>query len=95
MDRLWDRIREGLKDGFQMAIEKTEELSRLGRIKMEISSLHSEIRKLFTELGGEIYSVYKEKGKLTKTEKITEVLKKIEELEEKLKEKEEELKEFE
>ncbi len=87
MDNLLDKIR----DGFQVVFERTEEFSKMGKIKIEISSIHRQIEGLFTELGGEIYTVYKEKGRLGTNDKIKKILTGLENLEEELKKKEEEL----
>ncbi len=54
-EKLWDDIRQGFKDGVQYTVQKTEELTRIGRLKLDIHSQKKKIERRFTELGGLVY----------------------------------------
>ena len=57
---LWENLKKGLEQGIKTITEKTEELTELGRLKLEIMSIKREIEKNFVELGGRIYQLMKE-----------------------------------
>jgi hypothetical protein len=57
---LWENLKKGLEQGIKTITEKTEELTELGRLKLEILSIKREIEKYFVELGGRIYQLMKE-----------------------------------
>ncbi|MEO0135596.1 MAG: hypothetical protein ABIK59_04840, partial [candidate division WOR-3 bacterium] len=70
-----------------------EDLSKKGRLKMQISSLNREIDKKFSYLGGLVYQLINEgKTDIAEDEKVKEVILEIKKLEEELKLKEEEYK---
>jgi hypothetical protein len=57
---LWENLKKGLEQGIKTITEKTEELTELGRLKLEILSVKREIEKDFVELGGRTYQLMKE-----------------------------------
>ena len=59
MEKLWERIRKSVVEGATYAAEKTEELTKLGRAKIDILNLKHKISKSFTELGGVAYESLK------------------------------------
>lgn len=59
MEKLWERIRKSVVEGAAYAAEKTEELTKLGKAKIEILNLKHKISKSFTELGGIAYESLK------------------------------------
>jgi hypothetical protein len=59
-DDLWSQIRQGLKDGIQYTVQKTEELTRIGRLKLEIASQKRRLARLFGELGARTYALLSE-----------------------------------
>jgi len=54
-DNLWDDVRSWLTDATRTAIREAEDLSRRGRLKMEIINLSRKIEKQFCKLGGLTY----------------------------------------
>ncbi|MBN1290322.1 MAG: hypothetical protein JXB48_00660 [Candidatus Latescibacteria bacterium] len=62
MGELWEKIRKSVVDGVQIAAEKTEEYTKIGKAKIEILNLKRKISKSFTELGGIMYESIKEKS---------------------------------
>jgi hypothetical protein len=62
---LWDRVNERLGVARKMAadlLDMAEDLSRRGRMKLEIYNLHSDVRDAMAELGGRIYELHVEQG---------------------------------
>ena len=60
MEKLWERIKKSVTEGATYAAEKTEELTKLGRAKLDILTVKRKISKAFTELGGIAYESLKE-----------------------------------
>lgn len=52
---LWDDVRSWLTDATRTAIREAEDLSRRGRLKMEIIGLSRKIERQFCRLGGMVF----------------------------------------
>jgi len=93
MGSLWEDIKKTVKQGVSVAAEKTEEYTKIGKLKVEIMNMKRNLDKTFAELGQEAYTNLKglKKGGLTKNEKITELLSKIDDQKAALKGKEDEI----
>ena len=50
-DTLWDNLRQGLRDGLQFTVKKTERLTRIGRLKLDILSVRRQMDRKHAELG--------------------------------------------
>ena len=90
MEKLWEKVKKSLTDGYNVAAEKTEELTKLGKLKIDILNTKRKISKQFTELGGTVYEASKD-GKTTqvmKTPEVEAIMSSIKTLEEELSEKE-------
>jgi hypothetical protein len=83
MTALW----ENLKKGFQTVTDKTEEMTRIGRLKLAIIAVKRDIEKGFIELGGRVYHIQNTKSKIdiSQDDQIKAVSAKIKEYEKKLK----------
>ncbi len=92
MASLWEKVKNWLEDTTKQVLKETEDLSRKGRLKMQINSLNREIDKKFSYLGGLVYQWVNENKIDITDEKIKEVITEIKKLEEELKLKEEEYK---
>jgi len=86
MENLWFKIKKGLTDGYQNLSHKTEELTQIGRLKLEIIAVKRDIEKAFIELGGRVYQVFQENGEVNQLsdQEINKLVKEIKELETKL-----------
>jgi len=100
MATLWDTIKKGLKDGAKIAKEgvyvaadKAEELSKKGKVKIEISNIKRKIEKNFTELGGKVYHLIQEEKveNVAEKDEIKKLLDTISAFEGEMKKKEKEL----
>jgi len=63
MGSLWEDIRDGIRDGIELVVDKTEEYSKIGKIKVDIIGIKRNIEKGFSELGGRTYEILKENKK--------------------------------
>jgi hypothetical protein len=55
VESLWDRVTQSLKEGFLTAAEKTEELAKVGKGKLDLMAIRHKISHTFAELGGKVY----------------------------------------
>ncbi len=59
-ESLWEKIKQGLREGAATAAEKAEYLGKLGRARLDIARTRHTIHDAFTELGGQIYEQLKD-----------------------------------
>lgn len=94
MDTLWDKVKQNLGEWYSAAYDKTDELARIGRKKIDIVGINREIEKHLSELGGRVYDMIN-KGKkgvaVTGDKGVVDIIARTKELEEQLKLKEEEI----
>jgi hypothetical protein len=62
MDSLWEKVKKGVSAGASIAAEKAGELSRIGKMKLDIAGVNRDINKTFTELGGIAYHLLSEEN---------------------------------
>ncbi|HPC35708.1 MAG TPA: hypothetical protein P5268_03950 [Candidatus Marinimicrobia bacterium] len=101
MAGIWDDIKKGV-GGFaskaaekagelsREAAEKAEEMTQLGKIKLDIFQIKRDIDKKYTDMGRVVYSLLNQETKtnVTKDENVIKLVNDLKELEKKLKEKE-------
>ena len=93
MDSLWEKVKKEVSAGASVAAEKAGELSRVGKIKMDIAGVKRDINKTFAELGGFVYHLLaREKApKVVDQEEVKRLLEQMKTLEVNLQTKEAEL----
>jgi len=93
MANLWDDIARTIREGVDTVVEKTEELTKIGRIKVDILNIKRNVEKNFSELGGRVYQlISKEKNAAISTDKeAKEIIECIKILEKELDDKKSEL----
>ncbi|MBU8923493.1 MAG: hypothetical protein KOO63_16885 [Bacteroidales bacterium] len=95
MESLWDKVKGNLIDWYGTAYDKTDELARIGKKKIEMAGVNRAIEKHLSELGGRLYDLITVQGHCdNRTTDDSEVLKLVDEirdLEEQLKVKEDEI----
>ncbi len=98
MDTLWDRVRKNLIEWYEVASDKTEEVARVGRRKIEMTGINRSIEKRMVELGGRVYDLISVEGhrgnKTADDDKVRKLVKEIGRLEEELEIKEQEIKDI-
>lgn len=91
MDTLWDKVKKNLVDWYGTAYEKTDELARIGKKKIEAAGVNRAIEKHLSELGGKVYDLIDVQGKggvIAKDSDVARLVGEIRDLEEELKAKE-------
>lgn len=89
LDGPMERVRKGLTD----ALDVAEDLTRKGRLKLEIQGWRGEIRTQMTELGGRVYQLAVEESAadVLADDTVTTIFARIKDLERKITETEQEL----
>lgn len=93
MSSLWEDIKKTVMEGVTIATEKTEEYTKIGKVKVEILSVKRNVEKAFAQLGGEVYTLLVDK-KVTDVAgnpKVKQLIEKINGLKKSLKAKEKEI----
>lgn len=94
MESLWDKVKKNIVEMYEVAYDKTDELARIGKKKVEMMGLNRAIEKHLSELGGRVYDlieVQQRKSGIVRDEKVKELVIEIKDLENQLKLKEEEI----
>jgi hypothetical protein len=86
MNTIWNKIKQGVSKGYQTFAEKTEEMTQIGRLRVEIIALKRDIEKAFIELGGRFYQSIEDKTEkeILNDQKVITLLKHIKNKENKL-----------
>lgn len=94
MSTFWESLKKNLQQGVQTVSEKTEEITKIGRLKIEVIAVKRDIEKSFVELGGRVYDILqnKKKASIAKDEEIKNLITQVEKFEKKLHELEERIK---
>lgn len=89
MSALLDSIREGL----ELVIDKTEEYSRIGKLKVDIFGIKRNIERQFVELGGRVYELMtaEQTPDIRKDEECKKIVETVKSLEKQLQDKEAEI----
>jgi len=60
MDSMWEKIKKGLKDGAALSMEKIEEYTKLGKLKVEELAAKRKIERNFVDIGERAYDLIEE-----------------------------------
>ena len=90
MSTLWEDIKRAVKDGYITAAGKTEELTKIGKTRLDIASLKRKMEKKFNQLGSTVYRRLSDEtaSEEEKAEKISTLVKEIQQLEQDIRENE-------
>ncbi len=56
-DNVLDMVKKGLKDGAALSMEKIEEVSRIGKLKIEEFSAKRKIERNFVDMGERVFEL--------------------------------------
>lgn len=89
----WENLSSMFKKGVSTVAKKTDEYTKIGKIKVDIIGIKREIDKQFTLLGGKVYQLIVEENstKIATNEEVKQIIDTVKDLNEKLDEKKEEL----
>ena len=81
---------DSIRDGLELVVDKTEEYSKIGKLKVDIFTTKRNIEKQFTELGGRAYDILTgdDAASLQTDEEVIKIVEEIKTLEAQLVEKE-------
>jgi hypothetical protein len=84
---------DSIRDGLELVVDKTEELGKIGKLRVDIFTIKRNIEKQFTELGGRVFDILTgdDAKSLQKDEKVTKIVEEIQTLEAQLKDKDAEI----
>jgi hypothetical protein len=93
MPTLWEDIKKTIKDGISVAAEKTEEYTKIGKLKVDILNINRSIDKEYKVLGEETFKHISsgKKTDIAENEKTKKIVTKIKGLQKSLKDKEKEI----
>ncbi|MFQ5640398.1 MAG: hypothetical protein ACE5IR_20655 [bacterium] len=93
MAKLWDDIAKTIREGVDTVVEKTEELTKIGRIKVDIFNIKRNIDRNFSEMGGRVYHllVEEKQTQISKDKEVKELVDCVKILENELREKKSDL----
>ncbi len=57
MDNVWGRIKKGLKDGASMSMEKIEEYTKVGKLKIDELAARRKIDRNFADIGQSVFDM--------------------------------------
>lgn len=79
MASLWDDVKNAILDGYVYAADKAEELSQVGRAKVEILRLNRSIARTMSEIGGRVFDLFERgtQADIPEDEEIASAVKRI------------------
>ena len=91
--KFWEGVKKSVKEGVSIAAEKTEEYTKIGKIKVEILGINRNIERTYTDLGKKVYALLtaSKKTDVASDSKVKETITKISTLKKSLKAKEAEI----
>lgn len=58
MAPLWDDVKSAIVEGYVYASDKAEEVTQIGRAKVEIMKLNRQIVRLMGDIGGRVFEMF-------------------------------------
>ncbi len=89
----WDDLSNQIKKGISTVAKKTDEYTKIGKIKVDIIGIKRDIDKKFNELGGKVYQLIAEENnsKVAANEEVKKIIESVKQLNQSLEEKKNEL----
>jgi len=93
MASLWDDIAKTIREGVDTVVGKTEEYTKIGKIKIDIINIKRNVEKNFSELGGRVYHLLVEQNKtqISADKEVKKIIDSVKLLEKELQAKKDEL----
>jgi hypothetical protein len=57
IDNVWEKIKKGLKDGATLSMEKIEEYTKIGKLKIDELGTKRKIERNFNDIGEHVYDL--------------------------------------
>ncbi len=93
MASLWEDVKNAIVDGYVYASDKAEELTQIGRAKVEILRLNRQIAREMSKIGGRAFDLFEagEEEALSKDETIRSAVERIRKLRQDIENREQEI----
>lgn len=60
MDTMWEKIKKGLRDGASVSMEKIEEFSKIGKLKIEEIAAKRKVERNYADIGERVFDLIEE-----------------------------------
>ncbi len=60
MENVWDKIKKGLRDGASLSMEKIEEYTKIGKLKLDEVAAKRKIDRNFADIGQAVFDLIEE-----------------------------------
>ena len=60
MDTMWEKIKKGIRDGAALSMEKIEEYTKIGKLKVEEIAAKRKIERNFVDIGERAFDLIEE-----------------------------------
>ena len=60
IDNMWEKVKKGLKDGATLSMEKIEEYTKLGKLKVDELAAKRKIERNFVDIGERVFDLIEE-----------------------------------
>ncbi len=60
MDTMWEKVKKGLRDGASMSMEKIEEYTKVGKLKLDELAARRKIDRSFADIGQAVFDLIEE-----------------------------------
>jgi hypothetical protein len=79
MAPLWDEVKSAIVEGYVYASDKAEEMTQIGRAKVEILKLNRQIARVMGDIGGRVFELFEksEQSEIPNDESLVEAVEKI------------------
>jgi hypothetical protein len=79
MAPLWDEVKSAIIEGYVYASDKAEEMTQIGRAKVEILKLNRHIARVMGDMGGRVFELFEkdEQSEIPNDESLVEAVEKI------------------
>jgi len=86
MSKFFNSLSKLVAEGYSNLSEKAEEITKIGRVKLEIIAIKRDIEKTFVELGGRFYESFNSRSTddMKDNEQVKELISKIKNSEERM-----------
>lgn len=60
MDNMWEKLKKGVREGAALSMEKIEEYTKLGKLKVEELAAKRKIERNFGDIGERVFDLFED-----------------------------------
>lgn len=61
MDNVWEKLKKGVREGAALSMEKIEEYTKLGKLKVEELAVKRKIERNYGDIGERVFDLFEDK----------------------------------